>query len=735
AVAMYPDDPKVPDAYSRTMEAFERDRDITNAIRVGGMLPDKIGPGTQWWESNQLRPTAQNRALEVLELGVYGSATTHHERAQFAQKDGDMTTAKAEYAQAIESYRVFLEVYPESEKTYEAQVNLAESLFFSERYPEAAEEYQRLLRYPAGEYYKESAFSLVKSWEQQVELEGGLPYKDVEIEPDSEIEPKAPAMAELTPSAQSWVDASDKYVELFPQDSENPERVPNLLFSAGNVYFSFGQFVKAREYFEILVYQHVDTAAARAASARILDSYRFEQDWVNLSKWAGIVEQQVPPESQEEREVLSAIGSGAAFKNAETLNSQGKYGEAIAAYVAIAANDPGADNAPKALHNAALIYETQTKDLASASQMYVRVGREFPAWERSRDDMFHAAALNEDLLEFDQASSIYELYFDTYPDTADAEKALYNAGLIQEKSKNYARAIAIYTKYVSRFPDSPDSNELAISIARLNEEAGNKSAAQAAYTRFIAKHKEPNGLIEAYYKRGLYAQERGKRRDAEQNFKNAVDIFRRIEPQATAQSRHMAAEARFRMLESDYQGYLGIKLELPAQRMKRLLEDKARRWVALRDAYQEIVGFGDFEYATAAIYRIGAICVEFADTLYGAPIPEGLSPEEEDQYVVILEDQAAPVEQKAEEAFRLNVDKGKQARFRNEWIDKSYDMMVRYDFGIVQEKYEQFGLVDAQTPLSYGPLKEANSNIPTPVEEPEPAPAAQPEPPAEGGVQ
>jgi len=128
---------------------------------------------------------------------------------------------------------------------------------------------------------------------------------------------------------------------------------------------------------------------------------------------------------------------------------------------------------------------------------------------------------------------------------------------------------------------------------------------------------------------------------------------------------------------------------------------------------------GQFEWATAALFMIGKINKDFAEALFSAPIPDDLPPEQQDLYIVRLEELAFPLKKKSINAFEANIDKGKAEKKRNKWLDFSYDELKTYKPEIVEAKYELYTSEAAasMSAVDFGSPKQIQ-DLPAPTAEP-----------------
>ncbi|HWV37865.1 MAG TPA: hypothetical protein VN033_05245, partial [Vulgatibacter sp.] len=117
------------------------------------------------------------------------------------------------------------------------------------------------------------------------------------------------------------------------------------------------------------------------------------------------------------------------------------------------------------------------------------------------------------------------------------------------------------------------------------------------------------------------------------------------------------ARAHLLLSEPIYREFAKIKLRLPEAVMAERLRAKGAALLEVEKRYTETVGLKVPGPAICALTRIGEAYHEFAQALYDAPIPRGLTEAQLDLYRDALAEQAHPVEVKSQEALAMAVEK------------------------------------------------------------------------------
>jgi hypothetical protein len=137
-------------------------------------------------------------------------------------------------------------------------------------------------------------------------------------------------------------------------------------------------------------------------------------------------------------------------------------------------------------------------------------------------------------------------------------------------------------------------------------------------------------------------------------WRSKVELHRRMGQQANERANFLAAQARLGLADIERQGFDSIRLNQP---LKRSLKAKQKALSATVRAYQQVVGYGVTEFATAATYQIANMYVELGSSIMASERPARLSALELEQYEILLEEQAYPFEEQAIDLHQVNLER------------------------------------------------------------------------------
>jgi len=698
----FPTSQEVPEVWRKIAITYEKQSMFTEAVAEYEQMGETLGPNSAWAQANAEMTEEIERVNKIRQASILAAATFHHEKAQNTTGE----ESQAHYAKAIQNYTRYIEGFPESDNYYETAFNLAECYMETGQYPLASEMYTQVIELKKDEeLWTEALFNNAKAWERQVEREGGLPNQQALTERDQASEVSADQRktveikaARINETTNRWIQALLLHVDKLPKS----ERSPAMLYKVGEIYYLHRDFANARKYFDQVFAQYADNKVAQYAAYFYIDTYKQEEDWPGLEQAARRMQQfagRMPSTATIKTSELTGLMTGAILKQAEKKMAEATatspanlelIREAIALYIKGVQTEPNNKNADIALLNVAVAYENHLVDLVRANEIYLRLGNEYPQSKHAPDALLKAAYNYQILTEFDQAMRAYEKFARQWPDHKEAGNALFNAAALREEDGQVAAAIPLYEQYLSRYASDADAPQVAFSVARLREQIGDTAGALAGYEAYAKRGPDDaSRMSEAYFRWGRIMETRGNWKEAEKRYLQAVAVYIKARGvDASAESRY-AAESQFRIAGKLYDAYRAQVFTGNIRKDSAVLKEKAETFKQLKVQYEQIVTFGNYTWATASLHMIGMINQEFSDALLTAPIPEGLSQEQADEYMFKLEEIAFPIKNRALEAFKQNVKKGIDERLINKWIIASFVELKKIEPNAVEPKFEE----------------------------------------------
>ncbi|HEX8435598.1 tetratricopeptide repeat protein [Archangium sp.] len=683
-------DPLAPDApqlQQKIVQAYERDRKLTESSTESQKLSELYSPGSPWYQKHQNDPDALATANDLTEKSLYSSAIYHHQQALVFKQEGRFDQAKASFELGATSYGKYLERFPRGKNAYEMEFYYAECLYNSLRFGAAAKHYEGVRDSSLGnKYFAESAFSAVLAWQKQLEADikaGTLPPRSP-LRSNERPEGQKVQPTPLSALETKLVAASDLHVAKLPQS----ERSPGIAYKAAELYYAHDDFPEARRRFEALVKAYPQNEVARFSTNLIVETFLIDQDWKSVEAVSGTLasnKEVIDPHSDLHKDLVRFKLAGR-FKLADQLLAEGKYDEAATKYIELVNEAPRHEFADKALNNAAVASE-KTRRFDSALQLYERLYREYPASPLADGALFRVAVNAENSYDFDRAVVSYQKLVKDYPASKDREAALFNAARLLEGQQRYAEAASAFQRYADLFPTAQDAprNQFraALILEKREDWKGEIRALEAFVRKFATQPAQAELVVDARRRIGDAWRKLGNERSALQSYEASAGEFdrRKLQPDTQPIAADAAAYSRFQLAEAEFRKFDTLKIGGKGKALERGFTAKRTAVKSVNDAYSRVFTYKRLEWTLAALYRRGYALERFANTIIETPIPpdvKRLGEEAVVAYQDLLAQQTATLEDAAVESYAATLQEARKNRISNEWTRRTLESLHRF---------------------------------------------------------
>lgn len=709
--------PKVPEYAEYITAAYKKQENVVAADKVINRFFDYLDPKGSWYAVNKDKEEPMTRARQYREEQVDWLIGTYHTKAQELEKKKVMDKADAYYKNAAKYYEIYIKSFPESKTLYEKEFYLAEIFFYQMKdWENSATWYAATVkRDPKGKFSKDSAYQVILAREAQMADAGLVPKPDwindlnksskkkkkakkasVEYtkrnKDDKEFKPKP--KVELKPATLKFLEACTAYLDTYPKDKE----VPSISFRAAEIFINNGHYAEGIKRLEVIMEYHPKHEFASFAAATLFDSnYRLRR-WDQMERWARYMMKKRNYKVLSKKQLQSVIA--VSINNyAKELRDKGKKQEAVDQWLRFAKEFPKHEGAPAALFNAAAVTE-ELEQTEKSIDLYESLIKRHKTSDQASEAHFVLGALYESQTEFEKAAGYFEKMADIGlkkkkgEENAELDKktadSLYNAGAIRSALEQFAKAEAIYQDYVKLFDGKRDDvHEVYLEIARLQLKQKKYKAAHKTYDKYIKKYGKtyPDRVVTVYLDKAKIDQEAGgkrARKNATRNLKNALKAFKKLPEDVKTGTalkskiaRKAAADAQFRLGEYIYSDFSDVKVRFPQSVLRKTLVKKAKLMQEAEKVYFEVLDYKAHDINAGALFRIGEGYYLFAKSLFDLPIPEELTEDEKIIYRAELDDQAAPLQEKAIEAMGRALKLAHKNHVYNEWSRRSAAILVK----------------------------------------------------------
>ena len=658
-LSRYPNHENSPKIHNALILLCGRARDFDKAFAETEIFAMKYMLNSEWAEVNKKNAVAVRDASELAMAALLNSALHHHEQAQ-ALKDKDPEKSAEEYKKASEFYREYLRNFPYTDDNYDVTFDFANALFYHGDVSAAVVAYERVRDDKKQDKYRDDAAYQVflcynNLWENSAERRKAAEEK---------------AGKPLSLLESKLVESSDSYMELAKEQDDKPA----VAYNVARIYYDHDLYADAEPRYLAIIDGFTNTEPAVMASKDIIAYYTAKKDWPNVAKWSKIFEEKFrnrPKDGKIGKDEFATYRAGAMFNYARQLEEEGKHAEAAEEYLKIVAENPKHKDADKALFNAAVNYSRATM-FESALKQQERIYTEYPYSPLAPQSLAQVAYNAEMGFEHEKAVESYKKLYEKYPTYKGKSDAVYNAALLLEKLQKYGEAANYYRLYYNDERSKPEGKEALFSAAAMLQKAGKWKEAVKSYDNFASTFANDASMTDlvakSYYLIArIYEDNIRSKKMTKASYEKLLS-FVAAKKITSGDSMHYAAEAKFKLLEDEFNAYL--KLKITGKNEKQLVANYAKKrdsMKALKTKYNEVIKFQAFEWMMAAMYRLGYLDQSFADALYDSEPPADLSEEEEEEYVNQLKEQAEPIEEEAVTYYSKALEKARELKAFNKW--------------------------------------------------------------------
>lgn len=306
---------------------------------------------------------------------------------------------------------------------------------------------------------------------------------------------------------------------------------------------------------------------------------------------------------------------------------------------------------------------------------------------------------------------------DVLPNSSLVPKAEYQAAIVLVELQDWSNAAPALAGFRDAYPTNELADEATIQLAEVYEADGQLAPAAAEYLRVSQLGSQTAAVREAAALKSadLYDQT-GQAQNAVDSWQAYLQLLPADIPQtieirqkivdaylglgnielatfwrgeilaadqsagtaSTERTKFLAANAALEIGEIRLRDFQAVQIREP------LAETAAQKKTLLEDviySYTVAAEYNLAEVTTQATYRLGQAYHEFAKALLNSPKPQGLSEEELEEYEILIEEEAEPLEDKAIDLYVANLKRAEQD-LANEWVQASYQALTEIAPGI-----------------------------------------------------
>jgi cellulose synthase operon protein C len=585
-----------------------------------------------------------------------------------------------------------------------------------------------------GKYFVNSAYNAILAYDQV--LKSGLTSGKVKapmIQDIHKVVDMSPEVKQLLEACERYI----KYIPNPEKLIEIQYKIAKIYYDHNNLDEAVKRFASIALEHPEFKFENGDKAGEIAANL-VLDSYNLLQDWEKVNEWARKFYANEKLAQGKFREDLAKLIEQSSFKLVNQYEAKKEYGKAADMYVKFVTEFPQSELSDKALYNASIDY-FNARMLDKAIETRKRIITQYPKSTYVPATLYALAEGYEAIADFSNAADYYEQYASAYGkaygkkisgkgakaakaapakaakkgkgkdkgkdddkkeeaaaptekkgeqvwEESKAQIALFNAGVFREGLGQYKQALTNREEYLAIWPDSKDAEAVFLSIVDLHEKTEHWAAAVKQLEEYEKKYgKDVNKFLTAEGRiSGIWETKKKDAKSARKVHERVLGYYEQKVPKKQKDTLEITAldavaRAHFVTNEDQYKKYSAIKLKWTKltniAEFKNSVKDKAKALEEIQKLYTKTVTFKSADPAICALLKIGLAYDNFAQTLSNAPTPKGMPEDLKQEFITQLEQQAAPVREKAAEAFQSAVAKSSELDVFNKCTDTALELL------------------------------------------------------------
>jgi len=317
-------------------------------------------------------------------------------------------------------------------------------------------------------------------------------------------------------------------------------------------------------------------------------------------------------------------------------------------------------------------------NLALATSGFLRVGRAVPGSEIVPNAEIDAAALMIESRRWNEAIDRLEQFSRERPQHPLAATVPVRLALAYENTGRFRQAaemqetMSLAESRKGPAGDSALAAQQLLRAAELRDKDGQPELATATYERFLVRFPEPlEPASEVRQRLADRSASTGDMTGRDRWLNELIATQKAAGSKSSPRVLFLAAQAHVTQGDVRATEFELVRLRLPLDKAladKRKAMEQSMRW------YDNAARYGVVEVTTAATYKTAELYRLLARDILASERPSGLKQLELEQYAILLEEEALPIEDNAIKLHELNINRiasGKPGSIYDDWVRRS----------------------------------------------------------------
>lgn len=612
---------------------------------------------SNWYKANEVDPAFIEKCNQLRELTLRNYVLQQHQAAQNSRAEFSRQTTE-------QGYRLYFQEFSKSPQAADMHFYYGELLYDMNKYAEAANEYAAVVDTNPNSQFAEKA-----SQNLLLAIEKVLPK-------DDELQKRVGNTTDpvpLDPISMKFVNAAKWNLEKFPKSPN----AGDIRFRVARLYYLTNNFAEAEKYFKDIVQLHPNTKIADYSANLLLDIYNLRNDYNGLEKTGNELLKNEYIANSKTGADIRAILEKSSFKRGQNLELDKKFLESATQFQMFAMAHPKSELAGIAYFNAGVNFEraARNKDAIINYKKVIASNDKSMANFKPKAKRL-LAKMYQDSGMFEEAGNLYGDLVKEAPKDPLASNYQFNSALMFEMAGKSALAVREYNKYIQVNRNMGENAAVVFKIAtikRLESRYGEALEQYALYEQYSAA--KPEKKAEAIYWTYEINKKLRRKNDLQTVEVKLRNNIQRVPADKKALTNSFLAKVKLDQAKETFMKLKAIQIPANPAKQKAAVDQKLEIVNALNNQLGIIIKLDSSEEIVSSLAILGEANKHIADAFLAVPVPGNLNEESKKAYMAEIQKIINPFLAKAEESFKLSVDRAWELQAYPPEYQKAYEYM------------------------------------------------------------
>jgi TolA-binding protein len=657
---------RMPTYLSRLVEVQEKRQEFQALLTSLKFMSSTLAKDSPWYQAN-------NGNAEVISDRDTALAKAFRYWPKYLHAQAQKTKRPEYYAYALEAYLVHLQNTPQDADAFDAYFYSAEIYVYQKRYEDAAAHYAKAVvideKHKLGnKLTRDSLLNAIAS------LDMAVVEKQAPVLP----EPGKATSVIPFPSLQArLVWCLDAFTRLFPSDDDSIA----LAHRAARYHYAFGDYRAAQERWLAVAKRAPKSNEAGEGIRMALRVQLNREDWQETRN-VGNAFLGVPgiKDAYVSRDIVGVM-KVALFQLALQREREKKHAEAESLFVSYQKEYPDDADAPKALYNAAN-NAFKSGNMDSALTRLKTLLSQHPKSDLVADALNLIASSMDGLGQFAESATYYEQLMREHGTHRLAEPAAFRVIQLRKALEREDAVESSARQFLAKWPSSKFAPEAWLLLGQSLEARSRFQLALDTYLEGarVIGNKRPNWAVYFYARAAIAADAASNDAERGKYLTLGLKTYERLGNEERGLSEALDGIAEIaKMRVSDIEKEFARVTKLKITDGLKLTD----QFTAIRadvekigSQYASVIKIGNAEAGIQALFRVAELQAFLSATLLNAPVPQGASAVEAEQFKGTLERIALPLQEEAANLFLTAWQRAKETEAMTPFSAEIYKKLV-----------------------------------------------------------